>query len=160
MREKFSLFRGSEMKAQWSACEQCSRGEAKTDESFISVWRGIARCRLLSSSSPSFMLPPPLFLSLRSVCPSCPHSAVSVSSVEVRCWPFQSGHVMPVCHRWCLASGLCGRLSWSHAGETGISGCTGQLWSQTHQHCQVSGLKCIYLLFISFNEIKKLKNWI
>lgn len=46
-RKKFSVVRGSEAKAQWRACEQCSWGRTKTDESCISLWQAIAWCRLL-----------------------------------------------------------------------------------------------------------------
>ena len=71
---------------------------------------------------------------------------------------------MPVCHRWSSTSRLCGCKSRDNTGEADIGGCTGQLWSQTHQHCQVSGLKMHLLSKIM--EIKRhnavincLKNW-
>lgn len=64
----------------------------------------------------------------------------AVASAEVRRRALQDGQVVPVRHRRGSAAGLCGRQPGGDAGETGVSGLPGQLWSQTHQHGQVSAL--------------------
>lgn len=58
--EKFLVVRGSEVKAQWSACEHCSWGEAETDESFISLWQAATWCRLFPCSLAFIFFPTPL----------------------------------------------------------------------------------------------------
>lgn len=120
------------------------------DESFISLWQAtslrhfLRSCRLPLSSS--WLLdcvhPIPELQMKPFFRPAVPFVCVFA---EVWCWTFQNGHSMPVCHRGSPPPWLCGCQFGSNAGETGVPGCTGQLWPQTHQYCQVSSVRSVTL---------------